>query len=551
MAEKVVSLPAAARTLHALRDLGYDMNSAVADVVDNSISRGRAKNIRVYFGRDKQEKFHVWICDDGVGMSSDELKNAMQLGSSNNYVRGDLSKYGMGLKTASLSQASKLTVLSKRKRYHTAGYSWDMYHVNKVDRWEMFRLDKREISKTALSLVANSDAFGAAYFKKLFSGQSWTVVIWEDLKEFQSNHDSYESGVTANNYYYRELEKLSLYLRMVFGRFISGENSARKINLFLGNRKLTAFDPFCRNERHTLEIPLTKKHGNFLLDHRFEPIRIRRYVLPTNPARPGEFKFSKAEAWEEAKGNLSWNESQGFYVYRNNRLINWGGWYKTKTLDEHDKLARASIDLSDEHDSLFKLDVKKTKIQFPESLKNHLQDNVNKGFIAQAKTRYAGSERGIKKKIASVLRQNEKKVNSLASSLVRAGHISVVQNGEDRVIINNKNGKRISLDMTFRELEAGQKVISRSFGTDELFWKMVPSPDSKFQVLVNEDHPFYKIVYGNGKKDKKTMAIVDAFVFTMSFVELKCITTSNEFLFDQMREVASAVLRKIVKEKIL
>ena len=171
--------------------------------------------------------------------------------------------------------------------------------------------------------------------------------------------------------------------------------------------------------------------------------------------------------------------------------------------------------------------------------------------MAEAKRRYAGSERGIKKTIASAVRAKEKEVNHLAASLVKDGHISVVQKNGDRLIISNKFGKKISHDMTFKELEAEQKLISTSFGNSDLFWKMVPSPNSKFQVLVNEDHPFYKEVYGNGKKDKRTMAIVDAFLFTMSFIELKCITTSNEFLFEQMKEVASVVLKKFVKERIL
>ena len=114
------------------------------------------------------------------------------------------------------------------------------------------------------------------------------------------------------------------------------------------------------------------------------PILIKRYILPTNPKKPGKFKFSSIQAWEEAKGVLSWNEAQGYYVYRNNRLINFGGWYRTKALDEHDKLARASIDLTEEHDDLFTLDIKRTRIQFPEAFRNHLIDNINKGFIGAA-----------------------------------------------------------------------------------------------------------------------------------------------------------------------
>jgi len=551
MADKILSVPAAARTFHALRDLGYDLNSAIADIIDNSISRGKAKNIHVYLSKNRNNRFSVKICDDGIGMRTDTLAEAMRLGGSNDdYVRGDLSKYGMGMKTASLSQASKLTVLSKMKGCQKACFTWDMHHVNHTDRWEMLRQDKSEIEKLESALKADPDAFTKSSLKKLLSGKSWTIVIWEDLKEFQTNYDSYNSGVSADNFYYRELDRLELYLRMVFGRFISGENSARKINLYLRNKKLKAFDPFCRTEKHTTEIPLNNKLSHFKIDPKLEPIQIRRYVLPTNPSKPGEFRFSSTAAWEEAKGTLSWNEAQGYYVYRNNRLINWGGWYRTKAIDEHDKLARASIDLLDEHDSLFKLDVKKTRIQFPEVLKNHLQDNVNKGFIGEAKKRYAGSEK--KKKIVSSLAGGKSdKVNSLASSLVSKDKISVVQKGSSELIINNKYGRKITQDMTFKTLEAGQKVISMPLGADNIFWKMIPSPDSKFQVLINEDHPFYQKIYRNAEKDPRILAVVDAFLFTMSFVELKCITKNNEFLFDQMREVASEVLKKIVDEKII
>ena len=105
--------------------------------------------------------------------------------------------------------------------------------------------------------------------------------------------------------------------------------------------------------------------------------------------------------------------------------------------------------------------------------------------------------------------------------------------------------------MAYKMLEAGQKIISTSFGDSNLFWKMVPNPYNEFQVMVNTDHPFYNIVYGDAEKDKKITAIMDAFLFTMSFIELKCITTNNEFLFEQMKSVASSVLKKFVDEKII
>lgn len=548
MADKITSIPGAKRTIKALRDLGYDLNSAVADILDNSISRGNAKNIYIDFNKDKKGKFHLCIIDDGSGMNSAILEEAMRIGSSNDdYSKGDLSKYGMGMKTASMSQASMITVLSRMEGCHQTAFTWDLIHVDKTDKWEIFKLNSDEIKKVKSKLLENDNY----NLEKLFTGRSWTVVIWEDLDDFQKNYDSYRSSVTSENYFNRVIDNLQVYLRLVFHRFLTGENSAKKTNIYLNTKKLKGLDPFCRNEKYTTELELSDKNGNFVIEKECSPIVIKRYILPTNPKKQGSFKFSSVEAWDEASGTLSWNESQGYYVYRNNRLISWGGWYRTKALDEHDKLARASIDLTSEHDELFTIDVKKTRIQFPEELRNHLKDNVNSKFIAEAKKRYAGSEKK-KNDVINVVREKAKKVSHLSSELVREDNISVTEgNSKNELIINNQYGKKISEDMTYKMLEAGQKIVSTSFGDSSLFWKMVPNPYNEFQVMVNADHPFYDLVYGDAEKDKKITAIMDAFLFTMSFIELKCITNSNEMLFEQMKEVASSVLNKFIDDKIL
>ena len=548
MAEKITSIPGAKRTINALRDLGYDLNSAVADLLDNSISRGNAKNIYIDFNKDRKGKYQLCIIDDGVGMNSAILEEAMRIGSSNDdYTKGDLSKYGMGMKTASMSQASMITVLSKMDGCHQTAFKWDLNHVDKTDKWEIFRLNTDDIKKVKANLLENENY----NLEKFFAGRSWTVVIWEQLADFQKNYDSYNSRVTAENYFHRVIDNLEVYLRLVFHRFLKGENSAKKTNIFLNTKKLKGLDPFCRNEEHTSELELSDKNGNFIIENNFSPIVIKRYILPTNPKKPGNFRFSSVEAWEEASGTLSWNESQGYYIYRNNRLISWGGWYRTKTIDEHDKLARASIDLTSDHDELFTIDVKKTRIQFPEELRNHLKDNVNSKFISEAKKRYGGSEKS-KKDVVNVVREKSKKVSHLSSELVREDNISVIEgSGKKELIINNKFGKKITEDMTYKMIEAGQKIVSTSFGDATLFWKMVPNPYNEFQVIVNTDHPFYDLVYGDAEKDKKITAIMDAFLFTMSFIELKCITNNNEMLFEQIKEVASSVLNKFIDDKIL
>jgi hypothetical protein len=548
MADIITSIPGAKRTLNALSDIGYDLNAAVADIIDYSISRGKAKNIYIDFNCNKDKTYYVYFMDDGIGMNSKTLQEAMRIGSSNDdYVSGDLSKYGMGLKTASTSQANKLIVLSKMEGCHQAAFAWDQNHVNKTDRWEMLKYSSNEIIELKNNII-KKNSYGVS---KIIDSKSWTVVCWEEMTYFQKNYNSYMSKVTAETYFNRTLDNLETYLRLVFHRFINGEGNARKTNIYLNTKKLKGLDPFCRDEEHTKQLELSDKNGNFIIDQNLSPIIIRRYILPTNPKKPGDYRFSSIENWEEASGTMSWNESQGYYVFRNNRLISWGGWYRTKALDEHDKLARASIDLTDEHDDLFTIDVKKTRIQFPEELKNHLKDNVNNKFISEAKKRYAGSEKK-KNDVVNVVREKSKKVSHLSSDLVKQDNISVKEGAAKiNLIINNKYGQKITNDMTYKMLDVGQKIISTSFGNSDLFWKMVPNPYNEFQVLVNTDHPFYDIVYGDAEKDKKITAIMDAFLFTMSFIELKCITNNNEMLFDQMKEVASSVLNKFIDEKIL
>ena len=548
MAQKIISIPGAKRTTSALKDLGYDINSAVADILDNSISRGGARNVFIDFKKNNSGKFRLIIADDGCGMSAEILEEAMRIGSSNDtYSSKDLSKYGMGLKTASMSQAQLITVISKMKSIKETAFAWDLNYVYKTNNWEIFKLDSNEIHNLKSQIRNN----GYNYLNNLLIEESWTVVLWEELRDFEKNYASYQSDLRAENYYNRVVDSLNKYLSLVFHRFLDGENSASKTKIYLNNKKLQPLDPFCRNEKHTIELELSNKNGNFIINKDDNPIVIKRYILPTNPKKEGEFKFSSIEAWEEASGTKSWNDSQGYYVYRNNRLINWGGWFKTKNKDEHDKLARASIDLTTEHDYLFPLDVKKTKILFPEELINHLKDNVNSKFIADAKRRYNGSEKN-KAEVINKVRENTKKVSHLAAELVKTNNISVVEGGKNnQLIITNENGQKISEDMGYKMLEAGTKIISISFGDSSLLWKMVPNPHNEFQVIVNSDHPFYNIVYGDAEKDKKITAIMDAFLFTMSFIELKCINNNNELLFDQMKEVASTVLTKFIDEKIL
>ena len=549
MSKIITSIPAAKRTVNALKDMGYDLNSAVADIIDNSISRGEADNIYIKFIKDESnKKFQLYILDDGNGMTSETLEQAMKLGSSiEDYKTGDLSKYGMGMKTASMSQARKLTVISKTMNNKMSAYSWDLDHINKTDKWEIFKYSTVEINSILTKANFETDPILNRSLKK----KSWTLIIWNNLTDFQTNYDSYKITTAANNYYYKTIDNIEVYLRLVFNRFLFGINNAKKTNIYVNEKKLIGLDPFCKSEIHTLQVKIGEKNSKFLIEDGYPPIIINAFALPTIPTKPGEFKFSSPDLWNDAKGTLSMNEAQGYYVFRNNRLINWGGWYGTKALDEHHKLARASIDLTEEHDDLFTLNVNKTKIQFPPFLKNHLKLNINNTLIKIAKLRYDGSERKYIDKINNSVRNKNKKISYLSQALVKLDNISVNKLEEVGLVIKNVNGDIGTTDLTYLSLEHGQKIISKSFGNSKFLWQMIPNPNNEFQVLVNTDHPFYNKIYVEQENNQNATAIMDAFLFTMAFIELKCLSHNNELLFDQMKEVASNVLAKFVEEKII
>jgi hypothetical protein len=402
----IESIPNAERTFEALRSLGYDLNSSVADIVDNSITgRVRAKNISILFKR-RDNHFICRITDDGAGMAEQELEEAMRIGTETSYGIHDLGKFGMGMKTASLSHCNILTVISKTKKAEVAGYRWDMSHVRGTKQWSLLQMNKKEIDEILSK-------------EKLAIPESGTIVLWDDLYLLDKEYKSYSSPKLADNYYFRIVGDLKLHLRMVYHRFLGGSLGDQKtIRIDVNGDHLEPWDPFCRSEENTIELSLPGDLSEFSIPGYEKPVIIKGYILPNKES------FSSEKVWEEAKGLLSWNDSQGYYIYRANRLIRFGGWHGTKAKDEHDKLARISIDIDPSLDGLFRITVNKSKVQFPENLFNHLKNRVNRLVIREAQKLYRKS--GEKLVVNNKFRKQDVKLTQVSKNLVEESHIKTL-----------------------------------------------------------------------------------------------------------------------------
>jgi hypothetical protein len=365
---RIELIPSARRMVMSLRDLGYDFSAAVADLVDNSIEAG-AKRVSITIRFDGTDSW-VSIVDDGAGMSLTTLTSAMRYGSEREYVDDDLGKFGLGLKTASLSQCRRLTVGSceMASKGKLAVLRWDLEHIQEKNRWEVIPLSGKDVPEQIVRPLTKKKG---------------TVVLWEQLDRMLGYE--YPYGEYAKRRLLQMCRELEMHLGMVFHRFLSGEVKNRKIVLTINDNEVIPWDPFARSEKHPTSFKPTTIMVN--QDGMKGQIVIQPYVLPHQD------KFSSSHAHGMMAGPKKWNRQQGFYIYRADRMIQSGGWSGLRTLDEHTKLVRVALSFSPRLDEAFKINVAKMRVQLPAYTREEIEKALARVLrAAQAEYRNGGSK---------------------------------------------------------------------------------------------------------------------------------------------------------------
>lgn len=371
MAKSKVTLeviPSAKRLIQSLRDIGYDFKHAVADIVDNSIS-AEASRIAITMRFDGGDSW-LRIADNGTGMSGTTITEAMRFGTEREYEAGELGKFGLGLKTASLSQCSRFTVASRidKDTRRIEVRQWNLDHVEATNRWEIIDVPASERPYELIEPVQASTG---------------TVVLWEQLDRVLGYKIPW--GDRARNGFFRLAEELDLHLGMVFHRFLSGEaRRKKKLEITINGTIVEPWDPFARTEKATIELP--QQQFEIASDNGPGLIAYHPYILP-----PRE-KFSSLKEFERLAGPGKWNYQQGFYIYRADRMIQSGGWSYMRTSDEHTKLARVALEFMPDLDSAFDLNVAKARVNLPASLKQQLKPHIEQ-LAKQARKAYTPSSK--------------------------------------------------------------------------------------------------------------------------------------------------------------
>ncbi len=338
----------------SLRSMGYSFESAVADVVDNSIS-AHAQNVRILFPTSPMDELALGILDDGDGMTSDVLFEAMRYGclsAEKERTEEDLGRFGMGMKSASLSQCRRLTVVSYEGK-KLNGFTWDYNHIIETQDWMIQELNPTEIE-------------ALPYIQKLKDQESGTIVVWQDFDVLSNS-----SGGQVYSTLVDLRSSLESTLALIYHRYLSGVGTFR-LHIYINELDIKPLDPFLEQHPKTtikkeIELDILDSSGVERM------IRIRPFILP--------FVTELKEKDKQLIGGIeNLRAKQGFYVYRNKRLIIWGTWFGMKQRAELTKNTRIRVDIPNSLDDIWSIDIKKQQATIPKQILHRLKKAVEEAL---------------------------------------------------------------------------------------------------------------------------------------------------------------------------
>ena len=431
--------PKPSSLLESLSDIGYSLGTALADLVDNSIT-AQAKTIEI-FSSVGESSPKMGVLDNGHGMDEDALIEAMRLGTKSpleERTKSDLGRFGLGLKTASFSQCRVVTVVSCRDG-RTAIARWDLNRIAESEKW-------------AVELPDNLD--GIPWADRL--GCQGTLIVWDDLRLVR------DEGIpeSATEDFNRQLNDASNHLELVFHRFLSGEIRGRKTQIFLNNRALKPFDPFYSSHPATIQGP------DETIQFAGGSVIVKAFTLPHHSnVSPDE--------WEGYAGPEGYLRNQGFYVYREGRLIIHGTWFGLARQQEITKLARVRVDMPNSLDSVWRIDVKKASAQLPPGVRRRLRQIIEPLAEASRRIYTARGRRLTESSLVPVWSRIQDK--GTISYRVNTDH-PVVANlldrapadlGEDLKRFIETTGAALPLDALLADLGANPNSVVNSPTSDE------------------------------------------------------------------------------------
>lgn len=524
MVRKQTLPPNPARLIEGLRDTGYDFNTALADIVDNSVD-AEATKIDIRIEMDPDGDIIITVADNGCGMDEKTLLDGMTYGASGHIDPKRLGKFGLGLKTASTAFCRKLSVITRDTMdSQPLKAIWDLDHVVKASEWEL--------------LIDEPDPFEKGLLEETAPSSSGTVVVWDKIDRLLKNYVN-PTGNHARKALEKIIKDFNDHASMVYQRFLDFEDGrARNIEITVNKRPINSWDPFCENEQGTEKVAEQNVPVE-LTDGSSAKFQIKAFILPRRE------HFSSPEA---AKAARLANNMQGIYIYRENRLIHPADWLGMFSKEPHLSLLRVEFSFDHFMDQAFNVDIKKSRILLNNDLYKWILNQFLPAPRNAANERYrTGQREKVGKKAKGAHEGSNRSISGKEKGLHKA-ELKVIDEKTNAVEVTNKSGTvRLKLDIS-NSSSVGQVCVKPVESIDDGYLWTPALIDGHHAVKINTGHPYYNKVYVPNLSTDVTIQGMDALLWALTEAELGTINEETKDHFEELRFEVSRILRKLVED---
>ena len=508
------------RITESLRDTGYSLHTAVADIVDNSIA-AKATVVQIELDLNVRGELRFSVTDNGIGMDAVGLVNALTYGSAKRDDPASLGKFGLGLKTASTAFARRLKVTSRNVAAATPATAiWDLDAVLR-NGWTVEELSA-------------PDPADVRHLAELVGAEPGSVIRWESIDRVLPREYASPTGGAAQKAVDKIEEGLREHLAMVFQRFLDpNDTRSPNVKIELRGRTVEAWDPFGYGSRMLVDRTLKVE----IAQGEFASMTLRVFVLP-----PRATIRDQLGEETETLAKVS-NRMQGFYVYRENRLIHGPDWLSLWSQEPHGSLCRAELSFDHHLDEFFQIDIKKSTIVLDQALLEKLEELLA-GPRREANANYRDGRRAATSTVEAPMHGPSNATIGEKSLEIPSPTLNSVNAASGSAVITNLHG---SVSVSYVASE-DKRVFVES--VENLPYGLLYNPayiGTNPGVQINKSHPYYEKVYLPSRTAGTTIQALDSLLWALASAEFRSTQDSAKRMFEDLRFDVSRALSHLVE----
>ena len=347
----------------------YDLGQSIADLVDNGIDEG-AKEVDIVInpGNSEDELF-IAIFDNGTGIAENQFDDIMKLGHSTKTDASKLGVFGVGLKLSSLAQANEVTIVSRQGENTPS--------LRRISAPYILKNNQNKLMKYPVTNADGDDSSAYKFCYQKMLEEDWsTFVLLESIHavdQFVAINENYKTSLS------KELKRVMIHLGLTFHRILENEEVTIKIGNGSSSKYIQPLHPGMPMEDDIDFGTVSSNQQTVAYDNNNVQLNVKvEYII-----LPHTKTIQHKSSLEINKGYKRANDMQGLYIYRNDRLIQYGNWQGmfgngVNRNDEHAKLGKIFIDIPSDHIKLFGLNPTKTEVKLPKEFLRRLLDDSKK-----------------------------------------------------------------------------------------------------------------------------------------------------------------------------